>query len=395
MDDILQKAWTLLVRTQEGKIMKRFSRVYSFMAAVALFSTSSVVSAADKKVIKVGVGAPLTGANAAFGEQLLRGTQKAVEDINKAGGIKGQMLEVVKGDDACEPKQAVAVANRMIDQDKVNVVIGHFCSSASIPASDVYADAGVLMITPASTNPLVTDRNLPTIMRNCGRDDQQGTIAADFIKDKLKAQRVAIVHDKTTYGQGLAESMKARLNKLGIKEVLFEGLTKGEKDFNALVTKFKSVKADVVYFGGVHAEAGLLVNQMHNQGVKAKFVSGDGIMSTDFVTAAGGPKYAEGVYNSFGPDPRKIPTAKPIVEEFKKSGYEPEGYTLYSYATMQAIAKAIEATGTTDGKKLADWLKSNPVDTVIGKKEWDKKGDLKTSDYVMYQWDSKGSYRQL
>lgn len=378
-------------------MFKKISRV-SFFSVALSFALTGYAGAAEKTpgtTVKIAVAGPMSGANAAFGEQLWRGAQQAAEDINKAGGINGKKIQLVKGDDACEPKQAVAVANRLVDQDKVAAVVGHFCSESTIPASEVYDEADILMMTPASTNPTVTERNMPTIFRMCGRDDQQGAVAADFMMKTLKAKAVAIVHDKTTYGRGLADAMKNTLNKNNVKEVIYEGITRGEKDFNALVTKFKSQKIDVVYFGGVHAEAGLLLNQMRNQGIKAKFISGDGIVSNDFVTSAGGKPIVEGVYVTFGPDPRKLPNSKAVVDTFKKGGYDPEGYTLYSYSVVQSIAEAVKGTNSVSGKKLAEYLRTKGASTVMGKKDWDKKGDLRTSDYVMYQWNKNGEYNQL
>jgi branched-chain amino acid transport system substrate-binding protein len=357
----------------------------------ALFSTAPAFADA----IKIGVAGPLTGPYAAFGDQLYRGALQAVEDINKAGGINGKQLVLVQGDDACEPKQAVTVAHHFADEDKVNAVVGHFCSSSTIPASAIYNDADILMITPASTNPAVTDKGLKTIFRTCGRDDQQGPIAAEFIIDKLKNKQVAVVHDKDTYGKGLADAMKTKLEKLGGKVVLYEGLTRGEKDFNALVTKIKDAKADAIYFGGLHTEAGPLVRQLRGQGVEIPFVSGDGIVSEDFVKEAGGPKMVKNVYMTFGVDPRNVPEGKKIVDTLVKHGFNPEGYTLYSYATVQAIAEAMKQTKSTEGKKLADWLHNHSVNTVLGEKSWDNKGDLKTSDYVIYEWDDKGKYKQI
>lgn len=364
---------------------------------LALLATSLVLGSniAFAESIKIGIAGPHSGAYAAFGEQLWRGASQAAEDLNARGGINGKTIELVKADDACEPKQAVSVANRIVDYEEVNAVIGHFCSSSTIPASDVYADAGIVMITPASTNPTVTDRGLDTIFRTCGRDDQQGVVAAEFIHYKLKAKKVAVIHDKDTYGKGLADAMKTRLESLGGKTALYEGLTRGEKDFNALITKLKQVDADALYFGGLHTEAGPLVRQLREQGLKIPFISGDGIVSEDFVTAAGGNKMVEGVYMTFGSDPRKVESGKALVEKFREDGFEPEGYTLYSYATMEIIAKAIENSNTTDGEKMAQWLKGHTVDTVIGPHAWDAKGDLKQSNYVIYQWDDKGSYAEI
>ena len=232
------------------------------------------------------------------------------------------------------------------------------------------------------------------MFRMCGRDDQQGVIAANYMLDVLKAKKIAVIHDKDTYGQGLADATRAALAKRGTKEVLYEGLSRGEKDFNALVTKIGALKPDVVYFGGCHPEAGPLVRQMREQGVQAKFFSGDCVVTEELVTAAGGPQFTNGVLMTFGKDPRTIPEGKAVIDKFRASGFEPEGYTLYAYASIQAIAAAYNAAGT-DNAKASEWLKNHSVDTVMGKKAWDGKGDLKVSDYVVYQWDDKGKYHQL
>ncbi|MBI3994278.1 MAG: branched-chain amino acid ABC transporter substrate-binding protein [Candidatus Lambdaproteobacteria bacterium] len=376
-------------------------RSLSFVVLVAVFVFGLVVvqqsGVANAQDIKIGVAGPITGPYAKFGEQLTRGANAAAEAINKRGGIKGHKVVIVPGDDACDPKQARAVANRMVN-DKVYAVAGHFCSSSTIPASEVYDEANILQITPASTNPLVTERGLPAVFRTCGRDDQQGSVAAEYIARELKGKRVAVIHDKDTYGQGLADAMKSALNKnFAIKEVLYEGVTRGDKDFNSLVTKMKGLNVDVIYFGGLHTEAGLIRRQAMEQGLNAEFLSGDGIVSDEFANIAG--PSAVGVLMTFGADPTKSMAAKQIVEQFRAGGYEPEGYTLYSYATIQVIADALEATNVTrDGEKLAEYLKSHAFNTVMGKKEFDEKGDLKVSDYVVYRWFRDGgkiTYKQI
>lgn len=361
------------------------------IAGLAICSTAALA----QPTLKIALAGPMTGSNATFGEQLRRGAQSAVEDINKAGGINGKQLELVVADDACEPKQAVAVASRLVEQEKVLAVVGHFCSSSTIPASSTYAEANVLMITPGSTNPKVTTSKLPVVLRTCGRDDQQGTVAANYIVDKLKAKKVAIIHDKDTYGKGLADATKAHLNKRGVKEVIYEGLTRGEKDFNALVTKIKGAGIDLVYFGGLTPEAATLVRQLREQGVQATFMSDDGIADKAFSPAAGGGANIKGTLMTFGDDPRGNPAGKAVVDRFRKAGFEPEGYTLYSYATVQAVAAALKGSKSTGGADLAKWLKGHTVPTVMGSKAWDANGDLTSADYVVYEWKSDGSYSKV
>ncbi|MGE3149186.1 MAG: branched-chain amino acid ABC transporter substrate-binding protein [Pseudorhodoplanes sp.] len=334
--------------------------------------------------VKVGVAGPITGSNASFGAQIKNGTEQAINDINAAGGILGQKLSAVVGDDVSDPKQGVSVANKFV-ADGVKFVIGHFNSGVSIPASDVYQENGILQISPASTNPKFTERKMWNVFRTCGRDDQQGEVAGAYIVKTLKGKKIAIVHDKTTYGQGLADETKKKMNKGGVKEVLYEGVNTGEKDYSALVSKIKAAGADYIYWGGLHTEGGLIVRQMRDQGLKTVMISGDGITTDEFATV-GGPG-VEGTLMTYGPDPRKRPEAKAIVEKFRANKFEPEAYTLYSYASLQVIAQAAEAAKSLDPKKVAEKIHSGmKFKTVIGELSYDKKGDITRLDYTIYVW---------
>jgi branched-chain amino acid transport system substrate-binding protein len=246
------------------------------------------------------------------------------------------------------------------------------------------------MISPSATNPKITERNLWNTFRTCGRDDQQGLVASAWIIKNMKGKKIAIVHDKTTYGQGLADETKKGLNKGGVKEVLYEGVNLGEKDFSALVSKIKASGADLVYWGGLHTEGGLIVRQMRDQGVKAPLMGGDGITSDEFATV-GGPG-VEGTLMTFSPDPRKRPEAKAIVEKFRAKKFEPEAYTLYSYAAVEVMKQAAEQAKSLDPKKVAEVIKSGKkFKTVIGELAFDKKGDITRPDYVMYVWKKDAS----
>ena len=334
--------------------------------------------------IKIAVAAPITGPNAAFGAQLKNGTMQAVEDINKAGGIKGQKFVLSVGDDASDPKQGVSIANKFASEG-VKMVVGDFNSGVSIPSSDVYQDAGIIQITPASTNVKFTERGMWNTFRTCGRDDQQGAVAGEYLADKYKGKKIAFVHDKTPYGKGLADETLKSLKAKGGKDVLYEGINPGEKDLSALVSKLKQANVDIVYYGGVFAEAGLLIRQMRDQGLKAPLMGGDGIADKEFAQI-GGPG-SDGSLMTFSPDARKNPAAKDVVAAFKAKNIDPEAYTLYAYAAVQILKKAIEETGSTDGKKLADYLhQGKPTPTVIGPIAYDKKGDITRPDYVIYAW---------
>src|SRR5580692_11164797 len=289
-----------------------------WLSGVALAAALAFSGAASAQ-IKLGVAGPITGPNAAFGAQLVQGTTQAVEDINKAGGILGQQITLEQGDDVSDPKQGVSVANKFVG-DGVKFVIGHFNSGVTIPASEVYSDNGILEITPSATNPKITERGLWDIFRTCGRDDQQGKLWAELALGELKDKKIAIVHDKTTYGQGLADAARSAMNAGGKKEVLYEGVNTGEKDYSAIVSKIKASGADYLMWGGLHTEGGLIIRQMRDQGLKTIVISGDGITDNEFASI-GGPG-VEGTLMSFGPEPRNNPAAKDIVARLRAERHQ-------------------------------------------------------------------------
>ncbi|MBX9635725.1 MAG: branched-chain amino acid ABC transporter substrate-binding protein [Magnetospirillum sp.] len=357
---------------------------------VAALALAGIVSAtAARADITIAVAGPMTGSEAAFGEQFKRGAAKAVEDINAKGGVLGQKLNLIQGDDACDPKQARSVAEEIASKKAV-FVAGHFCSGSSIPASEVYQENGILQISPASTNPTFTERALPNVFRTCGRDDNQGKIAAQYVAAKQKGKLVGIIHDKSSYGKGLSDEFKKALNGAGIKEVFYEAITAGEKDYSALVTKAKAAKVDILYLGGYKTEGGLIVRQLRDQGMKTTLMGGDALVTEEYwaITGAAG----EGTMMTFSPDPRLLPQNAELVKYFRAQNYEPEAYTLYTYATIQAWAQAADKAKSTDWKKVAAVLKSGEqLDTAIGKIGFDAKGDVVGPTYVMYVWKA-GKY---
>ena len=360
--------------------------------AMALAFCAGAVKAQDIAIAVVG---PVTGSNAALGEQMTRGAKMAVADINAKGGVLGKKLSLIIADDACDPKQAVAAANNVVGKNVV-FVAGHYCSSSSIPASAVYNEAGVLQMTPASTNPALTDdaakKGWNNVFRACGRDDVQGGVAGKYLAEHFKGKNVAIVHDKTAYGKGIADETKKAMNAAGLKETMYEAITQGDKDFSALISKMKQSNIDAIYFGGYQTEAGLIVRQARDQGLQAQLIGADALVTEEFwkITGAAG----EGTLMTFPPDPRNLPAAKAVVDKFVAEGYNPEGYTLYTYAAIQAFAAAAEKAKSVKLDDLSKALKSMTVDTVIGPLNWDKKGDVTDPKYVFYIWKA-GKYAEM
>lgn len=359
------------------------------LASLFMLGIANIAKAEDVTIAIVG---PMTGQYATFGEQFKVGAEKVVEDINKAGGVLGKKIKLLIEDDACDPKQAVAAANKIAAQN-ISFVAGHFCSGSSIPASKVYAEEGIIQISPASTNPKFTDeRPGPNVFRVCGRDDQQGSVAGAYLATNFKDKKIAILHDKTAYGKGLADETRKAMNAAGKKEVLYEAFTAGEKDYTALVSKLKKEAIDVAYLGGYHTEGGLIVRQMRDQGMKTLLVSGDALVTNEYWAITG--EAGEGTLMTFSPDPRKNPAAADIVKEFQAKKIDPEGYVLYTYAAIQAWKQAVEAAGSMDAEKVIAKLNELEFSTVIGKFKFDDKGDPNLPPYAFYKW-SNGTYEQI
>lgn len=331
--------------------------------------------------IRVGVAGPFTGAQAKIGSDMAQGSELAIEEWNAKGGVLGKKIVAVRGDDEATPKQATAVAQDLAAK-KVVGVIGHFNSGCTIPASEVYNDKNVIVITPASTNPKVTDRGYPGVFRVCGRDDQQGSIAAMFALNELKAKKVAILHDKTTYGQGLADEFRKALKAKGVDDVYYGGVPKEELDFRAVISKIKAANPDLWFWGGIYDQGGPLLKQAKQSGLHTPLMSGDGLIDKEFIKTCG--KDAEGTYMTFAPDPKKEPKAASFLAKYQKKYGEPGPYAIYGYDAVHVLLTAVEKTGSTDFKKISDYIHKNKFESSMGTLEFDAKGDIKGSYYVMW-----------
>ncbi|MFI8744438.1 branched-chain amino acid ABC transporter substrate-binding protein [Pseudomonas sp. NPDC077186] len=367
-----------------NKATKQISKLF---AAMALAGAASYSMAAD--TIKIGLAGPVTGAVAQYGEMQFIGAKMAIEQINKAGGVNGAQLEGVVYDDACDPKQAVAVANKIVN-DGISYVVGHLCSSSTQPASDIYEDEGILMITAASTSPDITARGYELVFRTIGLDSLQGPTAGNFIADSIKPKNVAVIHDKQQYGEGIATAVKQTLEGKGIKVGLFEGINAGDKDFSAMIAKLKQAGVDFVYYGGYHPELGLLLRQSKEKGLDVKFMGPEGVGNKE-ISAIAGPA-SEGLLvtlpKSFDQDPKN----QALVEAFKAKNEDPSGpFVFPAYAAVQVIAEGIEKAGSTDTAEVAAALRANSFDTPTGSLAFDEKGDLKDFSFVVYEWHQDGT----
>ncbi len=354
-------------------------------------SVSALVlgATAAQAEIKVALAGPVTGPVAQYGDMQFIGAKMAIEQINKAGGVNGEMLEGVVYDDACDPKQATAVANKIVN-DGIQLVVGHLCSSSTEPASDIYEDEGILMITAASTSPTITEKGYQMIFRTIGLDSLQGPFAANHIISSVKPQRVAVIHDKQQYGEGLATSVKGELDKAGINVVMFEGVTSGDKDFSALIGKLKKENVDFVYYGGYHPELGLILRQSREKGFDAKFMGPEGVGNPDITAIAG--EASEGLLvtlpNSFDQDPKNAE----LVAAFQAKKEDPSGAFVFpAYSAVQIMADSIKATGGVDTAKMADHMRASSFNTPTGTLAFDQKGDLKEFSFVVYNWHADGS----
>ncbi len=363
--------------------LRRFLGRFSTSALLGLFLLAGC-SGNSEKVIRVACVGPMTGEQAKQGKDMLEGAQLAVEEWNAKGGVLGKKIELLVGDDAQDPKQANAVANKMFTQGVV-IIDGHYNSSCTIPASEVYNARHMVCLTPASTNPRITDRGYPTVFRVCGRDDQQGKAAARFLARHMPEAKVAVLDDKTTYGAGLAGEFRKNYEALSGKQVVFTGVVvKEDQDHTPVLTNMKEAGPDVVYFGGLYPQGGLLVKQMRQLGMRAAFMSGDGTFDPEFIRIAG-PENAEGAYLTFILDQEKLPTAKRVVDAYKKRFGEVGPYSLYSYEAINIALQGMAKAGAEDGLKIARAVHGMSFDTVFGPMRFDAKGDVLVSPYVMWQ----------
>lgn len=358
----------------------------SFLYA-GILSIAAVLSA--RAEILVGVAGPMTGANAWPGEQMQRGAELAVADINADGGVLGDDVRLVSADDFCDPEQGVAAAKKLVTEG-VKFVAGHYCSGASIPASKIYEDAGVLMISPASSNPALTELGRANVFRVIIRDDADGIMNGNYLADHWNGEEIAILHDMSVFGKGLADATRDQLHKRGLTEAIYQGFEPGKSDYSAEIASLQSANIAVLYVGGYQTEMGLLIRAARDRGYDVQLVTGSGVLATEEYGLIAGPAAEGTLFTSF-PDPRLNPHATEVIERFRADGFEPEGYTLLTYTAIQTWAQAVEKAGSLALQPIVEALHKNQFSTVLGPIAFDAKGDITTQSPVWYVWKG-GTY---
>ena len=332
--------------------------------------------------IKIGLAAVESGSDAQIGATMLQGSQIAVDEWNAKGGVLGRQIETISLDDEGKPDKAVNVAQTLVD-DGVVAVLGHLNSGCTIPASRVYNNAKIIQITPGSTNPLYTEQGYPYAFRICGRDDQQGAVAGAFMHDQLKMTKIAILHNKTAYGEGLATEVQKTFIAKGGQVVMMQGIGKDEHDFRANIDVIKGSGAQALFWGGMYGQGGPLYVQMHQAGLTIPFVSDDGAFDQAMIDTVGAN--ASNIYVTFGKDYHGMPGADAFIKTYTDTFHQAEGaYSVYGYDAANVLFTAMTKAGTTDPDKVAAVMKGQPFDTILGQIEFNEKGDVKQSGYVIW-----------
>jgi branched-chain amino acid transport system substrate-binding protein len=369
--------------------MPRLRRmILGALPLLTLALAAGPVAAQGKGTIKIASQSPLSGGQSSLGEGIKLGTQLAIEQQSKALEGMGFKVALVPFDDQAKPDVGVANSKNLVTDPEILAVIGHLNSGVAIPSSEIYRDAKLAMVSPANTNPIITERNYPTVSRVCGRDDVQGVVGSEFAFDTLKAKSVYIIHDKTTYGQGVAEFFRNDAEKKGIKVLGFEG-TEEKSNFDPLITPIRAKNPDLIYFGGIYEQAAPFFKQAREKGVKSKFLGPDGLDSSELTKIAG--KAVVGMYYTSVAGPVTVyPAAKEFADEYKKKfGKNPEPFAAQAYDATAVLVNAIELAAqggkmpTRDAVTAA--IRNVQYTGLTGRVEFDGKGDPKKALYFVLQ----------
>jgi branched-chain amino acid transport system substrate-binding protein len=362
------------------------TKKYAIYTVLALAFVLCLVLTAclGSKAVTIAVVAPLTGEDAEEGQSILNSVQLAVDEWNQKGGLFGKPVKLVSKDDKESPETAVKVAGELCD-DKVTAVIGHYTSNCTLAARDIYFTRKTLMITPSSTNPAVTEGIYATIFRVCGRDDEQGQAAANYVAKAWPDAKIALIHDNSPYGKDLADKFLAEFSSQTKKEsVLYTHFDRSVMDFSPVVKELKEKEPTVIYFGGLFLQGAELLKTIRQAGITATFVSGDGCWNQAFIARAGA--LSEGSLMTFNPKPEGTSEGKIFARDYKtKFGKDPHPYSLFAYTAAQIALNAAQKAGTTDSIAIAQVIRSQEFDTPFGPMRFNEKGDPSESPWTVWK----------
>jgi len=371
---------------------RRLLILFALVTAVLLAATGcgkqsgqSTTTKSQGDTLKIALVGPLTGGDAEFGRDAANGAQLAVDEANSQGGVLGKKIEIEIMDDKADPKEAVNAANKIVSDSAISAVVGHINSGTTIPASGVYNRGGIAMVTPSSTNPRITQQGFNNVFRICITDAMQGPFCAKLAMQKLGKKSFAVLHDKTAYGEGIASSFRDSAEKLGGKVLIFEGITKGDTDFSALLTKIRDLNPDAIFYGGMSPEGGLIAKQSNQLGLKATLMAPDGCLAPQFIKIGGAG--AEGAIVTFlAPPWDKEPTAATFVKKYSEKYGDIKNYAPFGYDATWTVIKAIEKAKKADRNAVIDALRSSDFSHkgITGAIRFDKNGDVIGHDPYVY-----------
>jgi branched-chain amino acid transport system substrate-binding protein len=355
-----------------------------FFLALALFAATALsdLAKADQVIAVVG---PMTGLQSANGIDFAGGVELAVNDINAKGGLLGQKLTYITVDDACDPDQAEAAAQQIVSEPPA-LVIGHSCSDCSIRAAPFYAKAHIIQITPASTNPTLTEMGIDTVFRMLGRDDSQGRTIARRLAAVWPHGRIAVLDDGSLYGKGLADVVRSELARHGIRPVVDESFPSGAQSYDRLVRQVADARTEVVLIAASPLDAGVIAREIAAAKLPIAILAGDSLIAPSFWEAAG--EAGEAVIFTYSHNPLDLPAGKALVELAHRRGMELGGQAILTYASVQVWAEAVQQADSFDTAKVASALHSGQFSTIIGQVRFDAKGDVlgAPGEWLWYRW---------
>ena len=369
-----------IISIMKNTVSNLFLFIKVSICLIILVSNNYCYCHPTKPSYKIAIVAPFSGSYTAYGKQLLTAANKAIADLDNTN----YSIEIIHFDDQCNTDLAKSIAKKITTEPQIKAVIGHMCSEATIAASKIYAKKGILHLIPITINAKITEQNIDTLFRMCGKDDGEAQSISNFISTQFNGKKVAILHNQDLYSKELAAHLQEKLAILKISPTLYQSMNieqlNNPKKIKIILKKLTKLNIDVIFFGGLYREAANLIKVMNHNKIKIPIIVPDSIATTGFIETLGSKKIAAGTIMSF----QKLES----IESFKNIN----GLSLFGYAAIQTINTALQNNPGKNGRILAHWLHQNKVNTILGEKSWDTSGNIINDEFAMYVWGSNGSF---